>query len=552
MKVRWKTLCALMAAAVLGGCQLLPFVAEKLQISRTVPLNLLDGVAPSFAIVESGGKLTWQPNLDLAQDDFAQLTNWAMPAEFAVKTRYRFFSTGPSAFIALELKKPISASGWLLNGKPVPTPLAGQKYASVPGIPAGLLQPGTNELLGSWTRDELQNFCYRREKMPPALLKQALENELRQAVQLLCLKPEALTFQSGPVLGFAGTNFLTLACRINLPGEVTLRMDGRTFDSPSGFYHRFKVEDLQPDAVYAYNLSATCAGRKTPLSKGPFQTRTLPQQAELKFAALGDSRSHPEIWGRVAKLLARQRPMFTIHTGDLIVDGLEDPQWDLQCFEPAAQLFASVPTFAVAGNHEHNSQVYYQMFSVPDGATNWSMEVGPILFVGVNDISPPSVTWLDGLLAAAPAKFIFMVCHYPIVSSSDRSPPVMRKAFLPVLAKHQATAEIAGHDHYYERSELPEGLTVIVTGGAGAPLYKKKQKPDKTPVNPYSRAYLSDYHFCVFRVKGNTCSMEAITLDGKVFDRRQWTERQRTTAEVTQSRAATIVGSVPRPGGVRH
>lgn len=523
MLTRWNVFSALMAAAVLGGCQLPVFVAEKPQTSRTAHLNLLDGVAPSFAFLEPGGKLTWQSDLALAQADFDRLTNWAMPSEFAVQTRYRFFSTEPSAFIALELKKPISASEWLLNDKPVPTPLAGQKYANVPGIPASLLQPGTNELLGIWTRDELQSFCYQRKQMPPALLRQALENELRQEVQLLGLKPEALTFQSGPVLGFAGSNFLTIACRINLPAAVTLRMDGRTFDSPPGFYHRFRVEDLKPDAAYAYSLSATCKGHG--LIERLFRTRTLPSNAELKFAALGDSRSHPEIWGRVAKALARQRPIFAIHTGDLVADGLEDPQWDLQCFEPAAQLFASVPTFAVAGNHEHNSQVYYQMFSVPAGATNWIMEVGPILFVGVNDITPHSATWLDGLLATSPAKFIFMVCHYPIMSSSDRSPPSMRQAFLPVLTKHQVTAEIAGHDHYYERSELPEGLTVIVTGGAGAPLYKKKEPTGAQPVNPCSKVFLSDYHFCIFRVKGNTCSLEAMTLDGKVFDRRVWLAR---------------------------
>lgn len=513
--------------------------------------DLLAGVAPSFGIVKSGADLTWQDKLELSQGDVDRIRTWEMPPTYAIKKRYLFQVGDASAFIALSLNKSPTASSWSLNGQPIPRPLAEQKYATVPGIPLSLLQPGTNELLGIWTRDELQRFCYQREKMPPAAVRKALETDL-QKTELLGMAPEALAFQSGPVLGFAGTNFLTLACRLNLPVAVTLRMDGRTFESPSGFFHRFKVEGLKPDSAYHYTLSAICSNRAAPLLKGPFRTRTLPAGSELKFAALGDSRSYPKIWGRVAKALARQRPMFTIHTGDIVADGLEDPQWDLQCFEPAAQLFASVPTFAVAGNHEHNSQVYYQMFSVPDGATNWVLEVGPILFVGVNDASSNSVVWMDSVLAASQAKFIFMVCHYPIMSSSDRSPPVMRKAFLPVLTKYQATAEIAGHDHYYERSELPEGLTVIVTGGAGADLYKKKQKPDKTPVNPYSRAYLSDYHFCVFSVKGDTCSMEAMTLNGKIFDRRAWPERQRTTAEVSQSRATTIVGPVPRPGGVRH
>ncbi|MBI2438647.1 MAG: metallophosphoesterase [Lentisphaerae bacterium] len=526
MAIQKRLAAFIVAAALLGGCRLPTLVIAPPGTSAGAGIDLLSGIAPSFLMVKPDATSAWQDNLELSQADFDKLKNWEMPPEFAIKKRYLFFVSDHAAFIGLELNKPVTAAGWTLNGKLLPTPLAGQKYATVPGIPTSLLKPGTNELIGVWTRDELQSFCYKREKKPAALVKQALQADLGQEVQLLGLSPEALALQSGPVIGFAGTNFLAIACRLNLPEAVTLAMDGRSFESPRAFFHRFKVTGLKPDAAYDYTLSATCPGRAAPLIMGPFRARTLPAQAELTFAALGDSRSHPEIWGRVAKVLARHRPMFAVHTGDLVADGLEDPQWDLQCFAPAADLFASIPTFTVAGNHEQNSQVYYRMFSIPDGETNWVLEVGPVLFVGLNDISANSAAWLDSRLAASLAKFIFMVCHYPIMSSSDRAPPIMRQQFLPVLIKHRVTAEIAGHDHYYERSELPEGLSVIVTGGAGADLYKKKQqKPDEPPVNPYSQAFLGDFHFCIFRVKGNTCSLEAMTLDGKVFDRRVWPER---------------------------
>ena len=35
------------------------------------------------------------------------------------------------------------------------------------------------------------------------------------------------------------------------------------------------------------------------------------------------------------------------------------------------------------------------------------------------------------------------------------------------MKKYVHTAFIAGHDHDYERSEPPDGVTVIVSGGAG-------------------------------------------------------------------------------------
>ena len=37
------------------------------------------------------------------------------------------------------------------------------------------------------------------------------------------------------------------------------------------------------------------------------------------------------------------------------------------------------------------------------------------------------------------------------------------------MKKYHATAFISGHDHDYERSEPPGGVTVIVSGGARAP-----------------------------------------------------------------------------------
>lgn len=488
--------------------------------------NLLTGVAPTFAVTTTNAEpAAWQATLGLTQADVDKLIAWEMPSQCTAKVRYLFPVGDLSAYVALALKKSSTASGWFLNGRPVPTPLPEQRYATVPGIPTGLLQPGTNELIGVWDRAALQSICHSRKRLPPADIKTAVEECVCQTVELVGVTPEDLTFQSGPVLGFAGADYLTLACRMNLPVPVTLHLDDRTFESPAGFYHRFKVEGLKPDTVYAYRLSATCPGRQAPVIRGPFNVRTPPAGATLNFIALGDNRSHPDVWGRVAQAVAEAGPMFVLHTGDIVVHGLEDSLWDSQCFQPAERLFATIPTLAAAGNHEHDSAVYYKMFSVPDGDTNWTCAVGPALFVGVNEPSSNTVAWLDGVLAASQAPFVFVVCHYPIVSSSQRSPPIMREAFAPVLAKHRVTAEIAGHDHYYERSEMPEGFSVIVTGGAGADLYAKKESPDGTPVNPYSQAYRSDHHYCVFNIASNVCALRAVTLDGAIIDRREWPAR---------------------------
>ena len=73
---------------------------------------------------------------------------------------------------------------------------------------------------------------------------------------------------------------------------------------------------------------------------------------------------------------------------------------------------------------------------------------------------------------------------------------------------------IAGHDHDYERSEPPAGagVTCIVAGGGGAPLYGKQGK------NSYSKVFHTKLHYCVFDVKGDTCTMKAYDAQGNVLD----------------------------------
>ena len=110
----------------------------------------------------------------------------------------------------------------------------------------------------------------------------------------------------------------------------------------------------------------------------------------------------------------------------------------------------------------------------------------------------------------------------------------MAGRILPVLAKHRATAQIAGHDHYYERSEPDCGVTVIITGGSGAPLYDAKVSDSGAPVNPHSKVLVKANHYCSFSVRGDRCTMRAIDLDGHVLDTREWNARPSKDARVNR------------------
>jgi len=94
---------------------------------------------------------------------------------------------------------------------------------------------------------------------------------------------------------------------------------------------------------------------------------------------------------------------------------------------------------------------------------------------------------------------------------------------MPLLKKYNATAMFAGHDHCYERSEPEEGVTMIISGGAGAPTYGKSKDAEKQ--NPYSKVFARQRHYCLLTVDGDVCTMKVFRPNGTMIDTRSWTAR---------------------------
>ena len=261
---------------------------------------------------------------------------------------------------------------------------------------------------------------------------------------------------------------------------------------------------------------------------------TLPPPGQpFRFVAMGDSRTFPKDWARIAHAAMEKAPALVVFSGDMVADGREDWQWDAEYFGVAKPYFASIPTFYVIGNHEDASPFVGALVPVA-GRDHWKTEAGGALFIGIDgllDWSPSSenLKWLEATLRESRQPFVFLCSHYPPWSSGmhgalkERTSLEARKNILPLMKKYGATAFIAGHDHDYERSEPPDGVTVIVSGGAGAPLYPKSPNPWQ---NPHSQVFEKKHHFCLFAIDGNQCTMRALTPEGTLLDSRTWTARQ--------------------------
>lgn len=529
-----------------GRCQRAIGAATALILSMTLTAG---GATEPLKPVDLLAGAVWQYSID-AGKSFSSVPPVVAPGatQEIVATTHFAFRPGNVDIASLELTHalpPHAGQGYMLNGRKIPLPLKGMYYRTIRGIAPGFLKTGDNVLTANVT---IRNRSER-------------EISIVADMSLKALLPEHLTFQTRPLLGPAGRDFFTVICRTNMPAVVSVKAsplaDTVADDRPralppvaktsEGMIHHIRVPVTGGD-TFTYRVVARYKGK--PKSEVTFTGRVKlpPQSGLLRFAITGDNRTNPKLWANVAQAILAAKPDILLHTGDMVSYGRNEWEWDEQFFAPAAELLAAVPLYPVIGNHEAQAPLYDALFC-PTGdpaRRNWSQTIGSVLLVGIDGRGDWSATsknihWLERTLAESSAKFIFLISHYPPWTSGghgqldedgrprEKSTREAQGVILPLLVTAKATAFVVGHDHFYERSEPPGGVTVVISGGAGAPLRAKSETADRQ--NPYSKVFASVLHYCLFTVSGDTCTMEAITPDGKVIDTRTWAAREQSLTD---------------------
>jgi len=486
---------------------------------------------------------SWQYALDGGET--ASLAPPTIPpgAEAVVvsETTFDLPSTAGVAGLSLHLDAP----DWkrmdiTLNGHDIRRPVEGVSYRVIPGVDPAFLKAGRNTLrIATHVRNAGD---------------QPMQAEPMRAA-LVALTAEELVFQTGPILGAFDEDGFTVTCRTNMLADVTLRLraaDGDADDtlviSERGLMHRFDVPRPADAGPMVYRLEASAGNIVRTTAWLPVPNWADVTDGTLRFAVASDVQKVSWTWPTISRAIADQAPSFLVFTGDMVWRGTNNWEWDEQFFGPARELLARTPLYFAIGNHEKESPLIGELLTTPapNGRDwNWSQQIGDVLLIGIvgHYRFGPETThyaWLERTLAAADAKFIFLFTHYPAWSSihfgtlNENGQPIdwvthQGQAYiLPLLAKYNATAYVSGHDHYYERSEPPGGVTTIICGGAGGTLDGRDRGWEHR--NPHSTAFASRHHYLLFDVTGETCTMTAIAMNGETIDTRTWQARPRPAA----------------------
>ncbi len=201
------------------------------------------------------------------------------------------------------------------------------------------------------------------------------------------------------------------------------------------------------------------------------------------FAVCGDSRDDVDgIFPQILSAVDSSDMEFLLHTGDMV--GRESPgEWER--YREATARFRK-PLRVVIGNHElyggGTPEKFAERFGLP--GSSWSFTHKDTRFAIVDNAKgtfPDStLAWLDRDLAAHPKgkggiTTLVVAMHIPpdtggIRPHGTRFDYEERSArLLAILKRHGVDAVLSGHEHM-QHVEDWEGVLLLVSGGAGAPL----------------------------------------------------------------------------------
>ena len=357
-----------------------------------------------------------------------------------------------------------------------------------------------------------------------ASLTQCTQDETPQTVSIL-----------GPYLQNMSDEEVTI-CWASREGATGIS-EGDSIVQDVSQYHHHKsiITNLKPNTTYSYDVLGDATGR----GEGTFTT--FPDSIQpFHFTVLGDTRSRHDFHQRIVDRMIQEDPLFVVNTGDLVSRGNNMEDWE-HFFRINDKLTRHVPYYPVLGNHEQNSDNYYNFFSLPGNESYYFFSVGNALFI-VLDMDGPDYdaplylegekldafwnnisrkyfeeekVWLENILSLnEDAGYIFVFFHptwYSIKSSRVEDAELRREFWGDIFERHGVTAVLNGHDHYYHHAEHG-GTHYIVTAGGGAPLY------ETDAIQPETVKYQKIEHFMRIDVGLMETSMKAIDINGQLIE----------------------------------
>jgi 3',5'-cyclic AMP phosphodiesterase CpdA len=234
----------------------------------------------------------------------------------------------------------------------------------------------------------------------------------------------------------------------------------------------------------------------------------------LTFGVYGDMRDGHDVHAKIAAQLLKAQPALVVSTGDYVRHGDNPEMWSR--FQDITRSLRRIPYYPARGNHDLGP-LYLKQFGLKK--TYYVIDRGPVrfLFVDTNTIlsDPEQMEWLEKTLADGKFRYRFVVQHHPpftLIAGREDTAQTFREKLHPLYVKHRVTAVFCGHDHLFYQT-IRDGVTYVVTGGGGAPLYDYDE----------SRAERGDrhgkfYHYLLVTAEASRVTATVFDPDARQID----------------------------------
>ncbi len=367
-------------------------------------------------------------------------------------------------------------------------------------------------------------------------MKEKLFLKVVVVILLMSIHAWGADLRKGPYLIYTGTNtqmkmlwqlYETQTCKLTWRqfaahplGSVVTREYG------TDHQHAYVIQGLTPGAEYHYTLSVGDDDYT-----GSFYAAPAEDDISLKFMVYGDSRLFPDTHNEVAGAMVAaymDDPGFqklVISVGDLVTDGDNEMNWDLELFDPQQEniheMMASLPLQSCMGNHDLPGDLFKKYLPYPYVTDMyWSFDYGPAHFAiidqfaeGYGVIGNTQIEWLEDDLALTEKKWKFIVLHGPgYGAGTHANVQEVQDAIQPLCEDYNVSIVFAGHNHNYSRAVV-NGVNHVTSGGGGCHLYP-------VDVNyPFIVAAVEAHHFCKIDINRGLLTLSAETIDGIVLDK---------------------------------
>jgi tetratricopeptide (TPR) repeat protein len=344
-----------------------------------------------------------------------------------------------------------------------------------------------------------------------------------------CKTEEDNPFAKGPYVQKLRQTEMTIVweCDSSFSGTVFYGIDNnlemRADTKGLGSVKKVTLKNLVPESTYSYQVEVN--GFKSKI--GNFRT-AVKDGSPFTFAAYGDNKNGPFNHKKIADLILSYKPLFVSNNGDLVERGYVFKQWDKLFFTPAKEMIASIPLIPAIGNHEENSEYYYNYFCIPNNKAWHSFNLNGAHFVVINtdedfmEEDGEQITWLKNDLKNNNSEWTFAFHHVPPFTSGgnyySRSRIDVKNILHPIYEQYKVDMVITGHDHHYERSKPvvsdngEHGVTYIV-GGNGGTSMRYIGKPKE-----FSLKSTRTFGFALIEIEGTKINFKEISIDNRVLD----------------------------------